>query len=311
MDTSRRPSTIRAAEQTANEQVDDGEDHSAMIPTRLAALARSSNRAPQDRLGLGAQELRPGWPGPPRARGQCRRSSGSPMPSTPLPSLRGRRARRESGGSPIRGCRAPAGGPDQRPVVAGRPVLPRLDRAAQRRRRMLRCQRRIVSGVTRSRSPRRRALGIALSRVASRARSAQCRFGRRGCCRCRTASWWRRIKISAVFHVSSRRDSRSQEATRVIRRKTNRRHMIGHHDGRTARGATLLIRAVDGILGTHRIKVGLTWPLARPSWWIPALPCAAVERRIPRCVVRRVDDIRDLRCDPAQHHLEPLAQGHL
>src|ERR1035441_8186043 len=43
----------------------------------------------------------------------------------------------------------------------------------------------------------------------------------------------------------------------------------------------------------------------------PALPCAAVERRIPRCVVRRVDDIRDLRRDPAQHHLEPLAQGHL
>src|SRR5512144_94730 len=52
-------------------------------------------------------------------------------------------------------------------------------------------------------------------------------------------------------------------------------------------------------------------PLARPSWWIPALPCAAVERGIPRCVVRRVDDIRDLRRDPAHHHLEPLAQGHL
>jgi hypothetical protein len=38
----------------------------------------------------------------------------------------------------------------------------------------------------------------------------------------------------------------------VIRRKTKRRHMIGDHDGRTARRATLLIRAVDGILGTHR-----------------------------------------------------------
>ena len=37
--------------------------------------------------------------------------------------------------------------------VAGRPVLPLLDRAAQRRRRMSRCQRRIVSGVTRSRVP--------------------------------------------------------------------------------------------------------------------------------------------------------------
>ena len=56
--------------------------------------------------------------------------------------------------------------------VAGRPVLPRLDRAARRRRAMSRCQRKIVSGVTSSRSPFRRALGITLSRVASRARSA-------------------------------------------------------------------------------------------------------------------------------------------
>ncbi len=36
----------QTAEQTANEQVDDREDHSAMIPTRLSARARSSNRAP-------------------------------------------------------------------------------------------------------------------------------------------------------------------------------------------------------------------------------------------------------------------------
>jgi hypothetical protein len=34
------------AEQTANEQVDDREHHSAMIPTRLPAQAGSSNRAP-------------------------------------------------------------------------------------------------------------------------------------------------------------------------------------------------------------------------------------------------------------------------
>jgi hypothetical protein len=40
----------QTAEQTANEQVDDREDHSAMIPTRLAAQARSSNRAPQGGL---------------------------------------------------------------------------------------------------------------------------------------------------------------------------------------------------------------------------------------------------------------------
>ena len=83
------------------------------------------------------------------------------------------------------------------------------------------------------------------------ARSAQFSFGPRGCRRCRMASWWRRIKISAVFHASSRWDSRSHEAARVIRRNTNRRHMIGDHHGRMAGRATLLVRAVDGILGTH------------------------------------------------------------
>ena len=41
--------------------------------------------------------------------------------------------------------------------VAGLPVLPRLDLAAQRRRTMSRCQRKMVSGVTSSRSPWRRA----------------------------------------------------------------------------------------------------------------------------------------------------------
>ena len=63
--------------------------------------------------------------------------------------------------------------------VAGRPLLPCADLAAQRRRMISRCQRRIVSGVTSSRSPRRRALGMTLARVASRARSAQVSFGRR------------------------------------------------------------------------------------------------------------------------------------
>jgi hypothetical protein len=118
--------------------------------------------------------------------------------------------------------------------VAGRPVLPHADRAAQRRRTMSRCQRTIVSGVISSRSPWHRAFGMTPSSAASRARSAQSRFGRRGCRRCSTLSWWRRIKISAVFHISSRRDSRSPAATRVIRRNTNRRHMIGDHHGRTA-----------------------------------------------------------------------------
>jgi hypothetical protein len=38
----------QAAQQTADKQVDDRDDHSAMIPARQPAQARSSNRAPQD-----------------------------------------------------------------------------------------------------------------------------------------------------------------------------------------------------------------------------------------------------------------------
>jgi hypothetical protein len=114
-------------------------------------------------------------------------------------------------------------------------------------------QRTIVSGVTSSRSPWRRALGITPGRVVSRARSARFSFGRHGCRRCSTASWWRRIKISAVRQASSRRDSRSHVVVRVIRRKTNRRRMTGDHHGQAAGMASLLVRAADGILGTHGI----------------------------------------------------------
>jgi hypothetical protein len=67
-------------------------------------------------------------------------------------------------------------------------VADRMDVAAQRRRMMSRCQRRIVSGVTNSRSPCRRAFGITASRVAMSARSAPSSLGRPGCCRRRTAS---------------------------------------------------------------------------------------------------------------------------
>jgi hypothetical protein len=183
-------------------------------------------------------------------RGRCRWPGGSPIRPALRASLPNRPARRGSCGTPIRDFPGPTGGPGAWMFrrVAGRPVLPRMDRAAQRRSTMSRCQRTIVSGVISSRSRWRLALGITLSRAASRARSAQFSFGRRGCRRCNMASWWRRIKISAVFHLSSRRDSRSHAATRVIRRKTNRRHMIGDHHSRAAGRATLLVRAVDGIV---------------------------------------------------------------
>jgi hypothetical protein len=73
--------------------------------------------------------------------------------------------------------------------------------------------------------------------------------------RCITESWRRKIKISEVFHVSSHRDSRSHAITLVIKRKTNRRHMISDHHGRVTGIATSLLTATDGILGTHKIGV--------------------------------------------------------
>ena len=74
---------------------------------------------------------------------------------------------------------------------------------------------------------------------------------------CRTARWWSRIKISAVFHVSSRRASCSHAASRVVRRNMNRRHMIDDHHGRTAGRATLLARAMDEIFGTRGVCGGI------------------------------------------------------
>jgi hypothetical protein len=53
--------------------------------------------------------------------------------------------------------------------------------------------------------------------------------------------------------------------TRVMRRKTNCRHMTGDHHGQGVGRATLLVRAMDAILGTHR------WTLT-PIWQLPTLP---------------------------------------
>jgi hypothetical protein len=142
--------------------------------------------ARQDRLGLGAQELRPGRSGSARCTG------GSGLLQN-LPHRRGLYLYSQAGQlavDPPFGVLV--GQPEDQgtDVPAGRrPVLPRMDRAAQRQRTMSRCQRTIVSGVTSSRSTWRRAFGITLSRVASSARSAPFTFGRSGCRRCSTASW--------------------------------------------------------------------------------------------------------------------------
>ena len=97
-----------------------------------------------------------------------------------------------------------------------------------------------------------------------------------------------RVRSQPLHRVLKRyRDSCSHEVTCVIKRKTNRRHMIGDHHGRTAERATFLVRAVDAILGTREstrqvcLEAGLLLPAgslavrcssgARPR---PALPAA-------------------------------------
>jgi hypothetical protein len=94
---------------------------------------------------------------------------------------------------------------------------------------MSRCQRGTVSGVTIIRRPAWRARGITPSSATIGARSAQESFGLAMGWRRRTASWWRSSSISAFFQDSSRRHSHDHAASRVISRKTNRRHMTRDH----------------------------------------------------------------------------------
>ena len=58
-------------------------------------------------------------------------------------------------------------------------------------------------------------------------------------------------QASSVVTTSQETRPEQHPASRVISRKTNRRHMTGDHHGRTAARATLPVRAVDEILGTH------------------------------------------------------------
>ena len=70
---------------------------------------------------------------------------------------------------------------------------------------------------------------------------------------------------------------------RVIRRKTNRRHMISDHHGRTAGSATLLVRAADGILRHaqgERAGVGPQTSCAPPWSLLLVIPASTAVRRV-------------------------------
>ncbi len=86
-------------------------DHGQDVSMGAVEQVGREEVARQDRAGLGTQELRPRVAKSAAVRGRSRRFSGSPMPSTPLPSLLGRPARRGFCGSPIRDSPGPAAGP--------------------------------------------------------------------------------------------------------------------------------------------------------------------------------------------------------
>jgi hypothetical protein len=122
--------------------------------------------------------------------------------------------------------------------------------------------------VTSSRRPRRCAFGITPGRAASSARSAQFRLGRRGCRRCRTASWWRRIKISAGAPICSWRcwPSSWTEISRTLRR---------------LRGRVLEARrCTPGIRGLQRTLSG------RSPCHLHAFRFAPAHARVAVCVTR-------------------------
>jgi hypothetical protein len=66
----------------------------------------------------------------------------------------------------------------------------------------------------------------------------------------------------------------------VIRRNLNRRHMTGDHHSGMAGRATLLVRATDGILSTHRL--GISIHTASNSGMLPIAVGASLLLR-PRC----------------------------
>jgi hypothetical protein len=101
--------------------------------------------------------------------------------------------------------------------VGGRPARFGRDALACWRRSRSRCQRRTVSGETIKCSCRSRARGSRWSRAARYARSGEVRRGL-SVWRCRTASWWRSVRISMSLSVSLMGSSRMKANTLVSAR---------------------------------------------------------------------------------------------
>jgi putative transposase len=91
----------------------------------------------------------------------------------------------------------------------------------------------------------------------------------------------------------------------VVRRKTNRRHMTGDHHGREAERATLLVRAMEEILGTHTRRMHLGGGTANPTdeWTVQQA------RNLALSLGERFEDIRFLIRQPAPGYCAPRVQA--
>jgi hypothetical protein len=65
--------------------------------------------------------------------------------------------------------------------------------------------------------------------------------------------------------------------------KENRRHMTGDHHGRTSEKATLLVRAADEILGTHRHNYDMTALAETETADIIAAACSGIGDKGYQC----------------------------
>ena len=138
------------------------------------------------------------------APARCQPPAGSSRSCRPRSELRARRARRGFAGSPGLGSPAPAAG-SARGSPGRLPACPAADQGMSNAvRPAVRCQRRIVSGRTKTLPHRSR--GSSRASAARRARSAGRQFGR-PTCRRSTANSCRKRRISTSFAASDRQRS--------------------------------------------------------------------------------------------------------
>ena len=182
---------------------------------------------------------------------------------------------------------------------------------------MSRCHRRIVPGVTISRIAARQSIGSS-GQQGKHARSGHVSRTRApGRPRPATASWWRRMSISASFHHASRRDKPSSDTARETIRKISFSPQAEDHptSGRAKTGppqaerSTVLCRAfaqAARVVGTLRRRSRLAKPWGRSLKAHKAASRACARRSPNRSPGTRVPAVADDRADDGGEGAGPV-----